>query len=186
MSDVQRLDYSKPPPGYRVEVDSLGIWGWEGGGGCFDSVVGEGDARASAWTHYKARNNPPGMTVIGEGGTAMANRPRPCRWRIHILGAPSRYYRETRSLACTEAWGLHDRRLALASKLEAALVVDDEAFRGRKILTVVPAGEAQHFDGEQRPYTAWPRCLTWSDDQVAAVERWLVDSTAEMPEVLRG
>jgi hypothetical protein len=32
----------------------------------------------------------------------------------------------------------------------------------------------------------WPRALTWSDDQVAEVERWLVDSTAEMPEVLRG
>lgn len=28
--------------------------------------------------------------------------------------------------------------------------------------------------------------LTWSDDQVAEVERWLVDSTAELPEVLRG
>lgn len=31
----------------------------------------------------------------------------------------------------------------------------------------------------------WPRCLTWSDEQVAEVERWLADSTAEMPEVLR-
>ena len=31
-----------------------------------------------------------------------------------------------------------------------------------------------------------PRCLTWSDDQVSEVERRLVDSTAEMPEALRG
>jgi hypothetical protein len=31
----------------------------------------------------------------------------------------------------------------------------------------------------------WPRCLTWSDEQVAEVERWLADSTAEMPEALR-
>jgi hypothetical protein len=31
----------------------------------------------------------------------------------------------------------------------------------------------------------WPRCLTWSDEQVADVERWLAEG-GELPEVLRG
>lgn len=26
----------------------------------------------------------------------------------------------------------------------------------------------------------WPRILTWTDEQVAEVERWLVDSSADM------
>lgn len=34
-------------------------------------------------------------------------------------------------------------------------------------------------------YLSRPRCLTWSDEQVAEVERWLVDF-AVLPEVLRG
>lgn len=46
------------------------------------------------------------------------------------------------------------------------------------------------FEGDQpiglATLDAWPLCLTWSDEQVAAVERWLIDSTAELPEVLRG
>lgn len=43
-------------------------------------------------------------------------------------------------------------------------------------------------EGERDQVTggAWPRCLTWPDDQVAEVERWLADGSSEMPEVLRG
>jgi hypothetical protein len=43
-----------------------------------------------------------------------------------------------------------------------------------------PEGERDQDEGAH----LWPRCLTWSDDQVAVVERWLADPTAEMPEVL--
>jgi hypothetical protein len=62
------------------------------------------------------------------------------------------------------AWSWYERRLALLARLEVAeavmrtFIVDD----------------------------LWPVILTWSDDQVAEVERWLVDPTAEMPEVLGG
>lgn len=63
---------------------------------------------------------------------------------------------------------------------------------------LVPMSKAQEYDRETTPegefdyvckyrlaVCTWPRCLTWSDEQVAEVERWLQDSTAEMPEVLR-
>lgn len=30
----------------------------------------------------------------------------------------------------------------------------------------------------------WPQCLIWSDEQVGEVERWLQDSTSEIPVVL--
>lgn len=38
----------------------------------------------------------------------------------------------------------------------------------------------------RKPLDIRPRCLTWSDEQVAEVERWLADSAAEMPAVLGG
>lgn len=142
MSDVQRLDYSKPPPGYRVEADSLGIWGWEGGGGCFDSVVGEGDARASAWTHYKAHNDPPGLDVnawgFGRRGTDAA------WWRPLFSDA---------ALASSRAaaWAWYDRRLALAEQLSSKL--------GNRL-------------GRCDGLVLWPVILTWSDEQAAEVERW--------------
>lgn len=68
-------------------------------------------------------------------------------------------------LSRAAAWAWHDRRHALVGPIEL------------------------RESGEYRttwPDPAWPRCLTWSDEQVAEVERWLVDSTAKMPEVLRG
>lgn len=34
------------------------------------------------------------------------------------------------------------------------------------------------------PRRGWPRCLTWSDEQVSEVERWLAEGGAP-PEVLR-
>jgi len=63
------------------------------------------------------------------------------------------------------AWAWHDRRHALAERLRSGL--------GDRL------GRCDGLD-------FWPVILTWSDAQVAEVERWLVDSTAEMPEVLRG
>jgi hypothetical protein len=42
------------------------------------------------------------------------------------------------------------------------------------------------YHGRQPPLDVWPRILTWTDEQVAEVETWLADSTAETPEVLRG
>ena len=61
----------------------------------------------------------------------------------------------------SEVWAWHDRRRALAIALDR-----------------------NGWAGPGDPLDPWPHCLTWTDDQVAEVERWLRDSTAEMPEVL--
>lgn len=158
---VERLDYSKPPPGYGEPVLIGEEWHCVGPKYAENSAS-HPDAIVAAWVHYKAHNDPPGMEVRGEGGTANAKRRRPCRWRIYTLGT-AWSYRETRGLARLEAWGRHDRLLGLAQRLDAI-----------------------GWAGPGDPLDPWPHCLTWSDDQVAEVERWLADSTAEMPEVLRG
>ena len=43
-----------------------------------------------------------------------------------------------------------------------------------------------HYQDDEFRVTAWPFALMLSQDECNTVERWLVDSTAEMPEVLRG
>lgn len=173
-ADIQRLDYGEPPPGYQVGQGSEAQWYWvrgpvDGEGHRGDIALGEDAALTAAWTHVKVHHDPPGVYRCGPLALYITFGP----------GLPQ-------LLSRTEAWAWYDRRLALAAKLDVALIVDEEPFKGRIIRTVVPAGEARHFDGEQRPYAAWPRILTWSDEQVAEVERWLADSNAETPEVLRG
>lgn len=186
MTDIQRLDYSKPPPGYTVCFeDSSGangdgppLW-WYGAPHYLASMGSEAEALAAAWAYHKAHNDPPWLRVsyvLTVGWIVMVEEPK----RLHI------HTEVSAASARTAAWAWHDRRLTLAAKLDVALIVDDEPFKGQTIRTVVSAGEARHFDGEQRPYAAWPCILTWSDEQVSSAERWLLDSTAEMPEVLRG
>jgi hypothetical protein len=147
---VERLDYSKPPLGYVVWLDDeWGCWcysTWDDGASFNDEPIdSEEQAIAAAWTHYKARHDPPGMlsSWVAALRRQLGPEGRGCHIRPH-------------------AWAYHDRRLAIWEKLEVA-------------------------EGSERTFIAddlWPAILTWSDDQVAEVERWLVDSTAEMPEVL--
>lgn len=64
--------------------------------------------------------------------------------------------RASRALAVRAAWQHHDDRRALARRLVDTSGVAD----------------------------VWPRCCGWSKGQIAAVERWLIDSTVERPDVL--
>lgn len=122
---IERLDYSKAPPGSRG---------------------GDADFISHAWENgWKRHSDPPGLLVSQR------------------MGHPSRLVHKVPEVeARAAAWTWYDRRLALAD------VLDLEYMR-----PLVDGG------------ITWPRCLTWTDEQVAEVERWLRDSTAEMPEVLR-
>jgi hypothetical protein len=130
-TEVARLDYSKPPPGYRIDEQD-GEFDWYVGddvspdNGNASLITTEADALREAWEDYKAEHDPPGCDS----------------WSADWDEAEAR----------TAAWAWHDRRHALAAN-------------GLQWL--------------------WPACLTWTDDQVAEVEHWLADSTAEMPEALR-
>lgn len=198
---IERLDYSKPPPGYEIysdwfndgdSPDAAGVggalpteywqqWQWlfvDSDDDCGDWFAeedgGAAAAIASAWAHYKAANDPPGLEVFAHpsGGA--------------VFGYERDGYPEqspggwsTQAEARAAAWAWHDRRLALATGWARAYESDGDA---RLLAAVQYTGsdDAMEFDNW------WPRCLTWTDEQVAEVERWLADSTAEMPEVLRG
>ncbi len=164
-ADIQRLDYSKPPPGYTVEADSIGIWGWTGGGHHCDAFgLGHEDAAiADAWKHHRRHNDPQGLAVNAWG-----------------FGAAAR----------AAAWTWYDQRRALSVRVDSLLECEVcgnrepqtgcDAQPGAQPWCIECDREMVGFDD------MWPDCLAWSDDQVAEVERWLVDSNAETPEVLRG
>ena len=158
MTPVPRLDYSKPPPGYST-------WTYKGAT-LYQAPNGEQiGPRSAAWAHYKTSNDPPGLDVMDDALVG---------WGFQVLRMrtwPTPGTRPVREFhiidggqqpARTAAWAWYDRRNRLIDR--------GLAHRGRGWMGLNP----------------WPRCLTWSDDHVAEIERWLVDSTAEMPEVLRG
>lgn len=178
---VALLDYSKPPPGYvcagrfwhKEDIDDTQF--------LLDSASGFAEAPAmsscaariaaglaAAWAHYKAHNDPQGMRTRpwGLGGWvfhfSLSIEPK-LGPRTVMVGDDGQPY-ASEADARAAAWAWHDRRLALADALG---------------MVTMPSSA-----GVRTPF--WPRCLTWPDEQVAEVERWLRDSTAEMPEVLRG
>lgn len=75
MSDIERLDFSKPPPGFEIrntsyedgdsEVGGYGVniaeWSWFSGDGCTDSAATENACISSAWEFFEEENDPPGM-----------------------------------------------------------------------------------------------------------------------------
>lgn len=127
-------------------------------------------ALAHAWRDYKECHDPPGMevwqTIARQGSIAQTV------WVFSVAGAADGidWYTESKE-ARAAAWAWYERRLALTRRLEQTC----EAQHLQVPLPLLHANVAY-----------WPRIMTWTDEQVAEVERWLVDSTVEVPEVLRG
>lgn len=175
MSKIDRLDFSKPPPGYVVEpYEDNGIDLWRARCSCayLDGKTGEVEAIAASWAHHKARRNPPGMRVVW----VPDDRCYPDHageWHIEVVtGGPA-------LTAEFFVGDLHDsagetkaRAAAWAHYVDAVEVAD-------------------LLDGENGPSEtwpdrcAWPRPLAWSVEQRAEVRCWLVDSNVKLPEVLR-
>lgn len=78
------------------------------------------------------------------------------------------YRWDTRDAARAAAWAWYWRRVAVGDVLVQGAVSISERWSS------MPAP----------PKRGWPRCLTWSDEQVSEVERWLAEGGAP-PEVLR-
>ena len=178
---VAQLDYSKPPPGYTIAGDhdeprvraGLAADSRDSGWVWVQGSIADGQRRAvgarswaealsAAWAHYKAHNDPPGMLVSHK-----LKAPALEWWAAWVFmqdgsGRCQRIASGAESETRAAAWAWYDRRHALTER--------GLAHRGRGWAALA----------------AWPRCLTWTDEQVAEVENWLADSTAEMPEVLRG
>jgi len=174
-----------PGPDSGGQQRVIGVRSWE-------------EALADAWTHYKASHDPPGIVVIrvadddrfapdGDppgrlvfGDEADGDVRKVAAWLL-VEVCLERWHDgyKTTTAARAAAWAWHDRRLALAERLQCEACC---SCGSRNTLTT-----AQPWcpECDLESSGIWPHCLTWSDEQVTAVERWLVDSTAEMPEVLR-
>ncbi len=157
---VKRLDRTRPPPGYTL-TPSCGVWVADERGELIredESFDDEASAIAAARAHYEVENDPPGLQTWNE-----AEGPPGGVWMIGVLGESGHFadYR-SQAEARADAWAHYWRRVAVSLDL----------------------------DGENGPAESWPeRCawplpLTWPDEQVSAVERWLAEG-GELPEVLR-
>lgn len=188
-SSVERLDFTKPPPGLTVffddgtpDDDGVALTeGWYYGDDTFDTtpmvwndgrpLETEAAALTAAWSHYKAHNDPPGLDVNAWGfGQRKAQQP----WWRPLFDEPA--------LASVRAaaWSWYETRLALINALdrlaeEAHAVGHDFILAGR---------------------LRWPAALALSDADVVAAMTYLdskgklslpdVFTRAEVPEVLRG
>ncbi len=115
-------------------------------------------------------NDPPGFTIqrdhLGWLWRIELHRPSAFRMSCQVSGWTEKDARQ-------DAWERYESR----KKLQAEL---DEL---RRTWATTPG---IHYQDDEFRVTAWPFALMLSQDECNTVERWLVDSTAEMPEVLRG
>ena len=197
---VERLDFTKPPLGYEVDLDddqevNPGLWTWSTDGGRTRGAEPQGaeyEALEDAWSHYKGEHDPPGMRVVLGVGL----------WGFDVFQTRGLWDPSVRdglwnkAAARAAAWSWYETRLALADKLDRADIACpqcgsreahsyaiDERTESQPWCTECDVEMGALFDGAEDFLT---RLLPASNEQVAEVERWLVDSTAEMPEVLRG
>ncbi len=85
---VERLDLSKPPPGYTVEYYDGWWWADSGEDGNETAYGEEGEAIAAAWAHHEARHDPPGMNLLGGFFCSPRTNPkfeeaRAAAWRVY-------------------------------------------------------------------------------------------------------
>ena len=165
---AERYDFSEPPPGYEVgcaqddeerlalvgsplysvRLDGITPWAWNEPTSPDLASCGDATTRAEAvagaWAHHKARHDPPGMLM----------------WVAALLAAQELPPDESGIRAA--AWAWYERRLALALRFD--LGDEGDAHVNPALQDVV----------EAPGWSTWPRILTWTDEQVAEVERRLV------------
>lgn len=180
-SQVARLDRTKPPPGTVHDSDRRSV---------LVGLAEMGIVRTSpesAWVHYQRFGDPPGMWSRG-GAFGLLDDPandHPTYRRGCTLGSLASW---TSAEARAAAWAWYWRRIALAQRLGTGpfAPLPCECSKPPKEWHGAGASLCQH-SGELLRVLAtefWPRCLAWSDEQVAEVERWLAEG-GEPPEVLR-
>ena len=144
MADVVLLNFAGPPPGYTWDERRTGHLR-----DIYDDLVGP---LTDAWTHYKARFDPPGMATRWAGGTYA----EPARRWVWVLffehhGEQYNLIRDFKSASQEEAraaaWRWYEARVELYNIL-------------RKL---------------NPPREFWPLILTWSDQDWLDVHTFLVE-----------
>lgn len=125
---IERLDYTKAPPGYRLVRDVDGFLFIDAGGKRHASAMHnlgggwrEDFALARAWAHYKREHDPPGFTVrgfrFGAGWVAdVAVGIKPTAESTLVLVDDNGAVFVDACAARVYAWAWHDRRHALAER----------------------------------------------------------------------
>lgn len=110
MGDIQKLDYSKPPPGFRIS-------------GPPSHREHTQAAIRDAWAHYKANSDPPGMLTGSYGDTVFwvhvqvdGDLPVDGPFRADEQGGVS----QAEAACRAAAWAWYDARLGLANTHSAA------------------------------------------------------------------
>jgi len=156
---VERLDRTQPPPGFDLRKLEKGLQ--------MTVVVARvwgPRAVAAAWEVHEREYDPPGLVVW----------PDPLAGDdVWWWGDEDRNYgpeQRDEADARAAAWAWYWRRVAVADTLDTESCNEARSPRLWWALKRAPV---------------WPRCLAWSDEQLAVVERWLAEG-GELPEVLRG
>lgn len=152
-NNIERLDLSKPPPGYEVFTDAgddrCSHYSLAGELALNDCPHGSRDAALSAaWAHYQARYDPPAFTSdanVCEGG----------EWHLHLGDKMVMFGLGGR----TVAWRRYLRRLDSWNK---TMEVVRAAFGGVSLGDVMGA----EFVGA----ALWPDILTWSEEKMDLYE----------------
>lgn len=113
MTDIQQLDYSRPPPGYLVHDLNDDGWWWrvdEPEDGCLSPYETEVEALAAAWAHYKASNDPPGCSELFCCAGLDADGEQIRGWKFRFGIASDEVLYAAALLSRTAAWDWYDRR----------------------------------------------------------------------------
>ena len=204
---VARLDYSKPPPGFDIAVLPSSLTKSV----TTASVWDDPNVLAAAWDYCRVYFDPPGAMNCGPLGLYVTFGPR--LPRMLSRSAAWAWYDRRHALVGQIVTVLEygddfnedgEREVGQRIETSQARLLDvvgpmiafgfdktselDRMHAEAAVADLMSCGRAE-FEGdppiEMIRFGMWPRCLAWSDEQVAEVEFWLRDSTAEMPEVLR-
>lgn len=122
-SAVERLDYTKAPPGYRVGRNGFSLYAQDGEHVRIVTRIASStaEALAAAWSHYKREHDPPGFTVrgfrFGAGWVAdVAVGIKPTAESTLVLVDDNGAVFVDACAARVYAWAWHDRRHALAER----------------------------------------------------------------------
>lgn len=152
--DAAWLDYTKPPPGYRIDEQD-GEFDWYLGddvspdNGNASVITTEAEALRQAWEDYKNEHDPPGMQVFVWPKEKASDPPTAwcvaLRGKVHFAAFEGA---EGETTARAAAWAWHDLRRAIAYDIYSRTC-------GGKALTVLMAA-----------------ALTWTDAECAEVEAY--------------
>ncbi len=162
------LDYTKPPPGYRVGRNGFSLFAQDGEHVRIVTRIASStaEALAAAWSHYKREHDPPGVEVFVWPKEKASDPPTAwcaaLRGKVHFAAFEGD---KGEAEARAAAWAWHDRRRAIV------LDIDDQTCSGGK-----------HIG-------AWMAiALAWTDDECAEVEAYAAlpfPRSVAMPQALQ-